>query len=162
MFQGVRPFFVVTRTMPLPRSPYSALGTPVITSTLSMFSTEMLLVPIPAMAEKLALSPIRTPFTSTAVEKAALPASEPAALRDRALSWVRSGLMVFPPGRRAPIPSTPLIWRWSRAVRPIFWVVLRLSLEVSAVTTTSFRARVFSEILIMMSSMSLVTFISRV
>ena len=50
-----------------------------------MFSTEMLLVPIPAIAAKLALSPILTPFTSTAVENAALPASEPAARSDSAL-----------------------------------------------------------------------------
>ena len=141
MLSGVRPLRVVTLTMPLPRSPYSAEGTPVITSTDSMLSTVMLRVPVPAIPPKLALPPMRTPLTSTAVLNAALPAVEPAERREKALSVVRSGLMVLPPGSSAATPPMLLICRWSRAVRLMVWVVLMLSLEVSAVTTTPSRAR---------------------
>ena len=150
---GVRPFLVVTRTMPLPRSPYSAEGTPVMTSTDSMFSTDRLRVPTPCMPLKLALSPIRTPLISTAVPKAALPAVEPPARSERAESVVRSGLRVFPPGNRAATPPMLFICRWSSAVRSIFWVVLMLSLDFSAVTTTSSRARELTERVMTRSSM---------
>ena len=144
ILRGVRPLRVVTFTIPLPRSPYSAEGTPVMTSTDSMLSTEMLRVPAPAMPPKLALPPIRTPLTSTAVPKAALPAVEPEERREKELSVVRSGLMVLPPGSSAATPPILLICRWSSAVRFIFWVVLMLSFDVSAVTTTPSRARLLS------------------
>ena len=91
-----------------------------------------------------AFRPIRTPSTSTAVPKAALPARLPPPRRDSWLSAVRSGLMVFPPANKAAVSDTPVICRWSRAFRPRVRVVPAASSDLLAVTTTSSRAREFT------------------
>ena len=70
---GVRPFLVLILTIPLPRSPYSADGTPEMTSMEETFSVEMFLVPEPVICPKDALFPTRTPSTSRAVPNEALP-----------------------------------------------------------------------------------------
>ena len=115
---GVRPFLVFIFTIPLLRSPYSAEGTPVITSMDSMFSTATLLVSTPPMSPNEALLPSLTPSTSTAVPKAEFPTLEPPSRSENWLSAVRSGLIVFPPGRRAATSVMFESWRWFRASRP--------------------------------------------
>ena len=137
---------MLTFTIPELRSPYSADGTPVMTSTDSMLSTDRLLVSIPFIPASPALLPILTPSISRAVPKAALASEEPPALRERALAEVRSGLTVFPPGRRATISAIFDICRWSMASRPRVWDVLRPSLGRCAVTTTSSRASELTDI----------------
>ena len=59
--------------MPLFTSPYSAEGTPVMTSTDSILPTATLRVPTPSIAPNEALLPMRTPSTSTAVANRAFP-----------------------------------------------------------------------------------------
>ena len=85
---GVRPRRVLIFTTPDDISPYSTLGTPVMTSTDSIFDDAMLLVLMPLnepllefVKEALLLS--LTPSTSTAVVKELLP---PSALPPRAPS----------------------------------------------------------------------------
>ena len=109
MFTGVRPLRVLILTIPAFRSPYSADGTPVITSIDSMFSTATFLVSTPPISPKEALLPRRTPSTSTAVPNAALPVVAPPSLRENVFSDVRSGLTVFPPGSNAAISEVLVI-----------------------------------------------------
>ena len=143
MFQGVSPLRVLILTIPLFRSPYSAEGTPVMTSMDWTFSVEMFLVPVPDIDPKEALFPTLTPSTSSAVPNAAFPAARPPERNDTTLSVVRSGFTVFPPGRRALISVTLDIWRWFNAFAPNFSDVFMPSLSRSAVTTTLLRAKVF-------------------
>ena len=117
----------------------------------SMFSTATLLVPAPLISPKDALLPMRTPSTSTAVPKDALPVVAPPSRRERGLSTVRSGLTVFPPGRRAETSVMLDICRWLRASRPRLCEVLRPSLAFCAVTTTSSRASELSARAILVS-----------
>ena len=98
---GVRPFLVLILTIPELRSPYSADGTPVMTSMDSMFSTATLRVSVPPICPNEALLPSRTPSTSTAVPNAAFPLVAPPSRSENEFSAVRSGLTVLPPGRRA-------------------------------------------------------------
>ena len=86
--------------MPDEMSPYSAEGTPVITSTSSMFDEAMLRVLAPDGSPIEALVDSRTPSTSTAVPNWALPAVEPPLRSENfaSLADVRSGLAVLPPG----------------------------------------------------------------
>ena len=155
---GVRPLRVCILTIPLLRSPYSADGTPVMTSIDSMFSTATLLVLAPDISENEALLPNLTPSTSTAVPKAAFPAEEPPSLSDMALAVVRSGLTVLPPGRSAATSVMLDIWRWFNASLPSEWDVPSPSFGLLAVTTTSSRAREFSCMMTLMSAISSVTF----
>ena len=141
---GVRPLRVLILTIPELRSPYSAEGTPVITSMDSMFSTATLRVSVPPISPNDALLPSLTPSTSTAVPNAAFPVLEPPSLSENAFSAVRSGLTVFPPGRRAAISVVFDSWRWFKASRPRLWDVPRPSFAFCAVTTTSSRASEFS------------------
>ena len=90
MFQGVLPFLVFMITTPEDISPYSTDGTPLMTSTDSMFEEAMLLVVLP---DTLPVRPFReelvkdalleslTPSTSMAVPKATLPFSDFSPLR---------------------------------------------------------------------------------
>lgn len=142
------------RTIPLLRSPYSTDGTPVITSMDSMFSVRIFLVSEPLGSPKEALFPTRTPSTSSAVPKAAFPADEPPSRRDSTLFTVRSGFIVFPPGRRALTSVMLDIWRCSSAVDPKVRLVFSPSFFLWAVTTTSSRARVFRSIFISMGAAS--------
>ena len=115
--------------IPLFKSPYSAEGTPVMTSTDSISATEMLRVSIPVILPKEELLPMRTPSTSIAVPKAALPADEPPSRREKILLLVKSGTFVFPPGRRAEISLTFDICRCSSALLPMLSVVFSFSLR---------------------------------
>ena len=158
---GDLPLFVRILTMPLPRSPYSAEGTPDITSTDSTLSTAILRVSTPVISPKPALLPIRTPSTSTAVENAALPAAVPPERTEKLDAAVRSGLEVLPPGSSAAMSVILLSCRWSRALRPMSWEVPIPSFGLCAVTTTSWSARLLSFILISKLSMSRETVIVR-
>ena len=142
------------RTIPPLRSPYSAEGTPAMISMDSMLSTGMFLVPVPSMAPNEPLLPSLTPSTSMAVPKAAFPMEDPPSRTEIVLFVVRSGLTVFPPGRRAATSVTFDICRCSSALLPNVMVVFMSSLLLSAVTITSSRARVFSSSLMTMSNMS--------
>ena len=157
-FHGVFPFFVCILTIPLFKSPYSAEGTPVMTSTDSISATEMLRVSIPVILPKEELLPMRTPSTSIAVPKAALPADEPPSRREKILLLVKSGTFVFPPGRRAEISLTFDICRCSSALLPMLSVVFSSLFGACAVTITSFRASVFSFSCIFNPLMLLFTF----
>ena len=101
----------------------------------------MLRVSTPARAPKPALLPRRTPSTSTAVPKAALPAVLPPWRREKLVAVVRSGFMVLPPGSRADTSEREDICRWLSASRPRVVVVLRPVFALSAVTVTSSIAR---------------------
>ena len=144
IFHGVLPFLVCIFTIPLFRSPYSAEGTPVTTSTDSISATLMLRVSIPLMLPKEELLPMRTPSTSTAVPNAALPADEPPSLNENTLLLVRFGTFVFPPGRREEISLTLDTCKCSNALLPMTRVVFSSLLGACAVITTSSNASVFS------------------
>ena len=144
MFQGVFPFRVWILTIPLFKSPYSAEGTPVMTSTDSISATVIFRVSTPLILPNEPLFPIRTPSTSTAVPNAALPAVDPPSRNEKILLVVRSGTLVFPPGRRAEISLTLDTCRCSNAWFPIVSVVFNSFLGACAVTTTSSSASVFS------------------
>ena len=131
-----------------------------MTSMDSMFSTATLLVSTPPMSPNEALFPSLTPSTSTAVPKAEFPTLEPPSRSENWFFAVRSGFMVFPPGRRAATSVMFESWRWFRASRPRLWLVLSPSFAFWAVTTTSSRARELSLRRMSSPSMSLVTSIS--
>ncbi len=122
---------------------------------LCTFSVAIPLVETPDREANEELPPSLTPSTSTAVPKAALPAELPLFLRDSTLSAVRSGLTVLPPGRRALTSVMLLICICSSALDPNCRDVFSPSLSLCAVTTTVFRANVFSESLIFIPSTSL-------
>ena len=131
MVSGVRPRRVLIFTTPDDISPYSTLGTPVMTSTDSIFDDAMLLVLMPLnepllefVKEALLLS--LTPSTSTAVVKELLP---PSALPPRMLncfSVVRVGSLVAPPGSRLLMSETFITCTWSSAVLSMVRAVVAL------------------------------------
>ena len=74
-----------------------------------------------------------------------------------AFSAVRSGLTVLPPGSRALMSVTLVIWRCERALVPNFREVFIPSLSRCAVTTTLLSANVLSDSFIVSSEMSFLT-----
>ena len=128
-------------------SPYSTEGTPVMTSTDSTLVEAMLLVATPFIWlveenwPKAALFERRTPSTSTAVPKEALPSSAPEARMLNCCSLVRLGLAVAPPGIRPEMLETFISWTCSRAVLSMVRGVVAAELLSWAVTTAPSRAR---------------------
>ena len=142
---GVTPLRVLIFTIPELMSPYSAEGTPEMTSTDSMSLDDILLVATPAGSSKLPLLDSLTPSTSTAVPKVGLPASAaPPVLMLNLCSDTSDGLVVTPPGRRAEMSATFMACTWSRAVLSIIRLVVALLSFDCAVTTTLSRARLSS------------------
>ena len=131
----------------------------VMTSTDSISATEMLRVSIPVILPKEELLPMRTPSTSIAVPKAALPADEPpVAQREKYCCWSSPGLSSFLPeeGRKYRLHSisADVPVRYS----PMLSVVFSSVFGACAVTITSFRASVFSFSCIFNPLMLLFTF----
>ena len=135
------PLRVEIFTTPDEISPYSAEGTPVTTSTDSIFVEAMLRVLAPDISPSEALVEMRTPSTSTAVPNEAFPAAEPPLRSEKTLSLVRSGFIVLPPGSSDEISEAFTICRWSMALPPIVREVAMALGASLAVTTTlsSFR-----------------------
>ena len=161
--QGVLPFLVLIFTTPEPMSPYSTEGTPVMTSTDSMLEEAMLLVltPLrsglpPESTAKDALSDRRTPSTSTAVPKEALPDSPLSAARMlNCLLLTRLLSVVTPPGRRLAMSPTFMTCTCSRAVLSMVReVVAALSFSL-AVTTALCNRRLSASSCSLQSAMSL-------
>ena len=149
--QGVLPFLVLIFTTPEVISPYSTEGTPVMTSTDSTLEEAMLLVAAPfiwLVEENWPKEPLfesRTPSTSTAVPKEALPSSAVEARMLNCCSLVRLGLVVAPPGIRPAMLETFISWTWSRAVLSMVREVVAAALLSCAVTTAPSRARLSGE-----------------
>ena len=162
MASGVFPFLVLILTTPDPISPYSTEGTPVITSTDSTLADAMLLVDTPFTSEYEALFESRTPSTSTAVPKDALPCSPVPARMLNCFSDVRALDWVAPPGRRLAMSDTFIICTCSSAVLSIVREVVAELPFSFAVTTASSSARLSRESLIDRFVMLLLRSISRV
>ena len=162
-FHGVFPLRVLILTTPLPMSPYSTDGTPVMTSTDSILDDAMLFVDAPLTEPERplrselvndALFDRRTPSTSIAVPNDELPLSPLAERRLICWSLTREGFTLAPPGRRLEMSLMFIIWTCSRAVLSM---VLDVAAELEfscAVTTALSRVRLSSSTLKVISVVS--------
>ena len=107
--KGDFPLRVFTFTIPFERSPYSTDGIPVTTSTDSIFTVLTVRVEAPAVSPVSLLLPRRMPSTSMAVPNEVFPFSVSPLRRAIRLSFIRVGLMVFPPGISVAISPTLMI-----------------------------------------------------
>jgi len=157
IFKGVYPALRLTRTVPEVRFPYLALGTPVITSTLSILEVGMFLKSTPELAVDftpavelagfsaciLASLLIGIPSIKTDVPKE-LTLDPPSSAERSWICWllVKSGAVTLLPGSKDTMSDKEKVWTCLIASVPMcVLLVPSLLSRRFAVTTTSFTDR---------------------